>query len=179
MHTVSTNICERMGCSQFQCGTVIGCHLCSKSSCEISWLLNIPQLPIYLFFFLKSFYQILWNVSVYTCRYIKSHHSTPTLFLYLKFLIRLKQWLANRRGSLRSEISYQDISRRPWLLPPVAKLSSVNSWWLDENVLVCLLVGLVVNHWISLQFSWLFFYYHQEPGMLEFLSKMSLLYRLP
>jgi len=47
MQTVSTNICERMGCSQelseFQCGTLRGCHLCNKSSCEISSLLNIPQ----------------------------------------------------------------------------------------------------------------------------------------
>ncbi|CAI9580686.1 unnamed protein product [Staurois parvus] len=46
MQTVSTNICERMGCSQelseFKCGTVIGCHLCNKSICEISLLLNIP-----------------------------------------------------------------------------------------------------------------------------------------
>ncbi|CAI9561573.1 unnamed protein product, partial [Staurois parvus] len=36
--TASTNICERMGCSQelseFKCGTVIGCHLCNKSICE-------------------------------------------------------------------------------------------------------------------------------------------------
>ena len=47
MPTVSTNICERMGRSQelseFQRGTVIGCHLCNKSSCEISSLRNIPQ----------------------------------------------------------------------------------------------------------------------------------------
>ncbi|CAI9578502.1 unnamed protein product [Staurois parvus] len=47
MQTASTNICERMGCSQelseFQRGTVIGCHLCNKSICEISLLLNIPQ----------------------------------------------------------------------------------------------------------------------------------------
>ena len=47
MQTVSTNICERMGRSQelsaFQRGTVIGCHLCNKSSREISSLLNIPQ----------------------------------------------------------------------------------------------------------------------------------------
>ncbi|KAL0147879.1 hypothetical protein M9458_056838, partial [Cirrhinus mrigala] len=28
---------------EFQRGTVIGCHLCNKSSCEISSLLNIPQ----------------------------------------------------------------------------------------------------------------------------------------
>ena len=46
MQTVSTNICERMGRSQklseFQRGTMIGCHLCNKSSCEISLLLNIP-----------------------------------------------------------------------------------------------------------------------------------------
>ena len=45
--TVSTHICERMGCSQelseFQHGTVIGCHLCNKSSCEVSSLLNMPQ----------------------------------------------------------------------------------------------------------------------------------------
>ena len=43
----STDICERMGRSQelsgFQCGTVIGCHLCNKSSREMSSLLNIPQ----------------------------------------------------------------------------------------------------------------------------------------
>ncbi len=47
MQTASTNICERMGRSQelseFQRGTVIGCHLCNKSSREISSLLNIPQ----------------------------------------------------------------------------------------------------------------------------------------
>ena len=47
MQTVSTNICERMGHSQelseFQRGAVIGCHLCNKSSCEISSLLNILQ----------------------------------------------------------------------------------------------------------------------------------------
>ena len=47
MQTVSTNICERMGRSQelseFQRGTVIGWHLCNKSSREISSLLNIPQ----------------------------------------------------------------------------------------------------------------------------------------
>ena len=46
MQTASTNICERMDRSQelseFQRGTVIGCHLC-KSSREISSLLNIPQ----------------------------------------------------------------------------------------------------------------------------------------
>ncbi|CAI9570468.1 unnamed protein product [Staurois parvus] len=47
MQTASTNICERMGCSQelteFKCGTVIGCYLCNKSICEISLLLNIPR----------------------------------------------------------------------------------------------------------------------------------------
>ncbi|CAI9555042.1 unnamed protein product [Staurois parvus] len=47
MQTASINICERMGRSQelseFKCGTVIGCHLCNKSICEISLLLNIPQ----------------------------------------------------------------------------------------------------------------------------------------
>ncbi|CAI9623806.1 unnamed protein product [Staurois parvus] len=47
MQTTSTNICERMGRSQelseFKRGTVIGCHLCNKSICEISLLLNIPQ----------------------------------------------------------------------------------------------------------------------------------------
>ncbi|CAI9563266.1 unnamed protein product, partial [Staurois parvus] len=47
MQTASTNICERMGCSQelseFKRGTVIGCHLYNKSICEISLLLNIPQ----------------------------------------------------------------------------------------------------------------------------------------
>ena len=45
MQTVSINICERMGRSQelseWQC--VTGCHLCIKSSHEISSLLNIPQ----------------------------------------------------------------------------------------------------------------------------------------
>lgn len=30
--------------SEFQCGTVTGCHLCSKSSCEIFSLLNIVLL---------------------------------------------------------------------------------------------------------------------------------------
>ncbi|CAI9576317.1 unnamed protein product [Staurois parvus] len=47
MQTASSNICERMGRSQelseFKHGTVIGCHLCNKSICEISFLLNIPQ----------------------------------------------------------------------------------------------------------------------------------------
>ncbi|CAI9559411.1 unnamed protein product [Staurois parvus] len=47
MQTASTNICERMGRSQklseFKCNTVIGCHLCNKSICEISLLLNIPR----------------------------------------------------------------------------------------------------------------------------------------
>lgn len=41
------NTCERMCHSQelgdFQCGTVIGCHLCNKSSHEMSSILNIPQ----------------------------------------------------------------------------------------------------------------------------------------
>ncbi|CAI9587145.1 unnamed protein product [Staurois parvus] len=47
MQTASTNICERMGCSQelseSKRGTVIGCHLCNKSICKISLLLNIPR----------------------------------------------------------------------------------------------------------------------------------------
>ncbi|CAI9533144.1 unnamed protein product [Staurois parvus] len=47
MQTASTNICERIGrfqeLSEFKHGTVIGCHLCNKSICEISLLLNIPQ----------------------------------------------------------------------------------------------------------------------------------------
>ncbi|CAI9589634.1 unnamed protein product [Staurois parvus] len=47
MQTASTNICERMGRSQelsdSKCGTVIGCHLCNKSICDISSLLNIPR----------------------------------------------------------------------------------------------------------------------------------------
>ncbi|CAI9614482.1 unnamed protein product [Staurois parvus] len=42
----TTNICKRMGRSQelseFKYGNVIGCHLCNKSICEISLLLNIP-----------------------------------------------------------------------------------------------------------------------------------------
>ncbi|CAI9556074.1 unnamed protein product, partial [Staurois parvus] len=46
MQTASTNICERMGCSQelseFKRGTVIGCHLCNKSIHDISLLLDIP-----------------------------------------------------------------------------------------------------------------------------------------
>ncbi|CAI9534579.1 unnamed protein product, partial [Staurois parvus] len=50
MQTASTNICERMGCSQdlseFKLGTVIGCHLCNKSICEISLILNIPRSTI-------------------------------------------------------------------------------------------------------------------------------------
>ncbi|CAI9568750.1 unnamed protein product [Staurois parvus] len=45
MQTASINICERIGHSQelseFKRGTVIGCHLCNKSICEISLLLNI------------------------------------------------------------------------------------------------------------------------------------------
>ncbi|CAI9550397.1 unnamed protein product, partial [Staurois parvus] len=47
MQTASTNICERMGCSQelseFKRGTMIGCHLYNKSVRKISLLLNIPQ----------------------------------------------------------------------------------------------------------------------------------------
>ncbi|CAI9612918.1 unnamed protein product [Staurois parvus] len=47
MQTASTNICERMGRSQelseFKHGTMIGCHLCNKSICEVSLLLNIPR----------------------------------------------------------------------------------------------------------------------------------------
>ncbi|CAI9555692.1 unnamed protein product [Staurois parvus] len=47
MQTASTNICERMSCSQelseLKHGIVIGCHLCNKSICEISLLLNIPR----------------------------------------------------------------------------------------------------------------------------------------
>ncbi|CAI9608072.1 unnamed protein product, partial [Staurois parvus] len=47
MQTSSKNISERMGCSrelsEFKCGTMIGYHLCNKSICEISLLLNIPQ----------------------------------------------------------------------------------------------------------------------------------------
>ncbi|CAI9539213.1 unnamed protein product [Staurois parvus] len=47
MQTASTNICERMGRSQefsdSKRGTVIGCHLCNKSTHDISWLLNIPR----------------------------------------------------------------------------------------------------------------------------------------
>ena len=43
---VKQDICERMGRSQelseFQRETVL-CHLCNKSSCEISLPLNIPQ----------------------------------------------------------------------------------------------------------------------------------------
>ncbi|CAI9572618.1 unnamed protein product, partial [Staurois parvus] len=50
MQTASTNICERMGrfqeLSEFKRGTVIGCHLCNKSICENSLLLNIPQLTV-------------------------------------------------------------------------------------------------------------------------------------
>ncbi|CAI9615318.1 unnamed protein product [Staurois parvus] len=46
MQTVSTNIYKRMTRSQelseFKCGNMIGCHLCNKSICEISLLLNIP-----------------------------------------------------------------------------------------------------------------------------------------
>ncbi|CAI9533805.1 unnamed protein product [Staurois parvus] len=29
--------------SEFKYGTMIGCHLCNKSTCEISLLLNIPR----------------------------------------------------------------------------------------------------------------------------------------
>ncbi|CAI9614278.1 unnamed protein product [Staurois parvus] len=47
MQTASTNICERMSRSQqlsnFNCGTVIVCHLCNKSICYISLQLNIPR----------------------------------------------------------------------------------------------------------------------------------------
>ncbi|CAI9574753.1 unnamed protein product, partial [Staurois parvus] len=45
--TASTNICERIvhfqELSEFKFGTVIGCHLSNKSTCEISLLLNMPQ----------------------------------------------------------------------------------------------------------------------------------------
>ncbi|CAI9567057.1 unnamed protein product, partial [Staurois parvus] len=47
MQSASTNICERMGRTQelsdSKRGPVIGCHLCNKSICEISLLLNIPR----------------------------------------------------------------------------------------------------------------------------------------
>ncbi|CAI9588547.1 unnamed protein product [Staurois parvus] len=50
MQTASTNICERMGCSQelseFKRGPVIGCHLCNKSICKIPLLLNIPRATV-------------------------------------------------------------------------------------------------------------------------------------
>ena len=49
---MATNIYERMGRSPerrvFKRGTVIGCHLCNKSSREISSLLNIPQSTVVL-----------------------------------------------------------------------------------------------------------------------------------
>ncbi|CAI9547983.1 unnamed protein product [Staurois parvus] len=35
-----------MKVSEFKCRTMIGCHLCNKSICEISLLLNIPQSTI-------------------------------------------------------------------------------------------------------------------------------------
>nr|XP_046272014.1 uncharacterized protein LOC124073656 isoform X2 [Scatophagus argus] len=45
--TPSTNICCTMGrgkeLSDFQRGTVVGCHMCKKSTREISALLNLPQ----------------------------------------------------------------------------------------------------------------------------------------
>ncbi|CAI9538885.1 unnamed protein product [Staurois parvus] len=47
MQTASTNICERMGRSQelseFKPGTVVGCHLCNKSICEIFSRKDISQ----------------------------------------------------------------------------------------------------------------------------------------
>ncbi|CAI9623406.1 unnamed protein product, partial [Staurois parvus] len=47
MQTASTNISVRVSCSQelseFKCCTVIGCHLCNKSICEILLLLNISR----------------------------------------------------------------------------------------------------------------------------------------
>ncbi|CAI9534596.1 unnamed protein product [Staurois parvus] len=47
MQITSTNICERMGCSQslseIKHGTVIGCYLYNKSISEISLLINIPR----------------------------------------------------------------------------------------------------------------------------------------
>lgn len=43
----SPDICDRMGRSEelsdFQRGTVVGCHLCKKSNREISALLNLPR----------------------------------------------------------------------------------------------------------------------------------------
>ncbi|CAI9581873.1 unnamed protein product, partial [Staurois parvus] len=47
MQTAPTNICKRMSRSQelseFKSDTVIGCHLCKKSTRDISLLLNIPR----------------------------------------------------------------------------------------------------------------------------------------
>lgn len=47
MQSAFTNICERMGRSkeltEFERGTVIGCHRCNKSVREISSLLDIPR----------------------------------------------------------------------------------------------------------------------------------------
>ncbi|CAI9574346.1 unnamed protein product [Staurois parvus] len=47
MQTASTNICKKMGRSQelseFKRGIVLGCHLCNKSICKFSLLLNIPR----------------------------------------------------------------------------------------------------------------------------------------
>lgn len=51
MHTASTNICARMGhsrkVSEFQHGSMIGCHECSKSSHQISSVLNISQSAVW------------------------------------------------------------------------------------------------------------------------------------
>ncbi|CAI9589389.1 unnamed protein product, partial [Staurois parvus] len=50
MLTASTNICERMGHSQelseIKHGNVLGCHLCNKSICEMSLLLNNPRATV-------------------------------------------------------------------------------------------------------------------------------------
>ncbi|CAI9546472.1 unnamed protein product [Staurois parvus] len=47
METAFSDIYERMGHSQelseFKHGTMIGCHLCNKSICEILLLLNDPR----------------------------------------------------------------------------------------------------------------------------------------
>lgn len=43
MQTASTFVGHPQELSVFQCGTMVGCHLCNKSSREISSVLNIPQ----------------------------------------------------------------------------------------------------------------------------------------
>lgn len=43
MQSAFTNMCHSAELSEFKHGTVVGCHFCNKSVCEISSLLDIPR----------------------------------------------------------------------------------------------------------------------------------------